>query len=141
MNSGSGNVLADLTYSAEEKQQEMEQTESLDKKKQQEIFIQSGDRFFYEIIPYTSWEAEGKVFYLYGVKVKNSLKTSCNSWQISIPFNQTITLQDGWNGNYSAEGTVLTITSKEYNGQISGESVLDGVGFIVSGGAGLKPIQ
>lgn len=125
---GGRNSSADLVYVEEEK-------------RQQEVFVQSKGSFSYEIVPYTSWEAEGKVFYQYGVKVKNNLETGRDGWQISIPFNQTIVLQDGWNGNYSVEGTVLTITSKEYNGQISGGGVLDGVGFIVSGSAGLKPIQ
>lgn len=101
--------------------------------------MQNSDGFCYKIVPYTSWEADGKSFYQYGVKVKNVSGKDCSSWQIAIPFNQEIALSDGWNGTYSVTHDVLHISAKEYNGCIANGGEVDGIGFIVSGGAGLKP--
>lgn len=95
-------------------------------------FTGKSNGFEYEMVRYTSWEADGKFYDQYGVKVKNISGIDCNNWQITIPFSQTIVLQNGWNGNYSVEGTLLQITSKEYNGRISNGGLIDGIGFIIS---------
>lgn len=88
-----------------------------------------------------SWESEGKSFYQYNVSIQNTSDTDCTQWSIDIPFNGEVTLSDGWNGDYTVNGTTLHITSKSYNGTIaSGNSVSD-VGFIVSGGADLEIID
>ena len=63
---------------------------------------------------------------------------ACESWEIEIPFHSNITLSSGWNGNYTVDGKVLHITSKEYNGRIPAGGTVSDIGFIVSGGDGIQ---
>ncbi len=104
---------------------------------QNEAVIESGDIKVTARVK-NSWEADGKKFYQYDLILTNTSDKECNGWAIDIPFQSRVALSDGWNGNYAAEGTVLHITSKEYNGVIPPEGALLDVGFIVSGGDGIK---
>ena len=52
---------------------------------------------------------------------------------MELPFDGDVVLRDGWNGEYAAEGAVLTIRSKDYNGAIPAGGTVTDVGFIVSG--------
>ncbi|MBU5429458.1 cellulase family glycosylhydrolase [Kineothrix sp. MSJ-39] len=79
-----------------------------------------------------SWESEGKTFYQYQLTITNNGKETTSSWEVSLTFSDTITLSDGWNGEYQADGKKLVIRSKDYNGEIkAGEAATD-VGFIIS---------
>lgn len=88
-----------------------------------------------------SWESEGKAFYQYDLTIENTSGSNCDSWEIDLLFNGDIALSDGWNGEYSVDGSALHITCKDYNGNIdAGESVKD-IGFIVSGKKDLKVVE
>lgn len=79
-----------------------------------------------------SWESEGKPFKQYAVTMRNT-GADCESWSIEIPFTDAIELSDGWNGEYTVEGTTLRIASKDYNGAVTAGGAVVDVGFIVSG--------
>lgn len=81
-----------------------------------------------------SWEADGKKFYQYDLTLKNLSDKECHGWEIDIPFQNEITVSDGWNGKYTAQGSSLHITAEEYNGTIPSGGTVSDVGFIVSGG-------
>ena len=85
-----------------------------------------------------SWQAEGKMVCQYELNLKNMADKACESWEIEIPFHSNITLSSGWNGNYTVDGKVLHITSKEYNGRIPAGGTVSDIGFIVSGGDGIQ---
>ena len=79
-----------------------------------------------------SWESDGKTFYQYQLTITNKGTEATSSWEVSLTFSDTITLSDGWNGEYQADGKKLVIRSKDYNEEIkAGEAATD-VGFIVS---------
>lgn len=79
-----------------------------------------------------SWELEGKTFYQYQLTITNNGTEATSSWEVSLTFSDAITLSDGWNGEYQADGKKLVIRSKDYNGEIkAGEAATD-VGFIIS---------
>lgn len=88
-----------------------------------------------------SWESNGEKFYHYTLTLKNTSSKNGNKWAIKVPFNEVVKLSDGWNGNYTVNGTELQITSKEYNGTIATGGVVGDVGFIVSGSSNLNIIQ
>lgn len=123
-------------YSVLTKQREwptvIENQKNIENQEKLESSIKSNRGFEYEIIPYACWEANGKYYYQYGVKVKNISGIDCDSWQIAIPFSQNIVLENGWNGEGVVENSVLHITSKEYNGKILNGEVVNGIGFIIS---------
>lgn len=79
-----------------------------------------------------SWEAEGKTFYQYDLTLENISDVVINEWIIEVEFNEDISLSDGWNGNYSVDGNVLQITSKDYNGIMESGGQVKDVGFIIS---------
>lgn len=81
-----------------------------------------------------SWEADGEKFFQYDLTLKNLSDQTCTGWEADIPFENEITLTDGWNGNYEAQGKNLHINSKEYNEEIPPGGTESDVGFIVSGG-------
>ena len=85
-----------------------------------------------------SWESEGRTFYQYQLTITNNGEADVSSWEISLQFSDTITLSDGWNGEYQADGSTLTIHSLDYNSEIEkGASTAD-VGFIVSAAGTLE---
>ncbi len=81
-----------------------------------------------------SWEADGEKVYQYELTLKNVSDKACTHWTAEIPFEGSITLTDGWNADYTVQGNVLLITSKDYNGTLSPGDTVSDVGFIVSGG-------
>lgn len=84
------------------------------------------------------WESGGQYFYQYELTVRNSSGAGCSQWRISVPFNGAVELSDGWNGEYSVNGTALSISSKDYNGSIPAGGSVGNIGFIVKGGRELK---
>lgn len=101
------------------------------------ITLTNGD-ITYTALLKNSWESEGKVFYQYDLTLKNTSGEDCTSWVVDVKFNDTITFTDGWSGDYTVDGKVLHIASKDYNGQIAvGESVKE-IGFIISGSRDLE---
>ena len=103
----------------------------------QDAAIRSGD---FEILAtlVNSWEFDGKHFYQYSLTIKNTASQPCQSWAVDVPFSGDIALSDSWNGQYSAEGDTLHISSMDYNGNLSSGGSTDNVGFIISGAADLK---
>lgn len=84
------------------------------------------------------WEENGTPVYQYSLTLQNNSGSECTQWAIDVSFQEAITLKDGWNGDYSVQGNILHITSKDYNGTVqAGASVTD-VGFIVSGGGSIQ---
>lgn len=87
------------------------------------------------------WESNGQQFYQYELKIKNTSGKACQSWAVDVKFSGDISLSDGWNGQYTADGDTLHISSVDYNGSIPADGSVDNVGFIVSGAAGLKVLS
>lgn len=85
-----------------------------------------------------SWEAEGKTFYQYTLELENTSDKEIDGWEITVSFNGNIGLSDGWNGEYSVNGSELKITSMDYNGKLASGAKTGDIGFIISGDAGLK---
>lgn len=84
------------------------------------------------------WEENGTPVYQYSLTLQNNSGSECTQWAIDVSFQEEVTLKDGWNGDYSVQGNILHITSKDYNGTVqAGGSVTD-VGFILSGGGGIQ---
>jgi endoglucanase len=85
-----------------------------------------------------SWESDGGTFYQYTLTIKNTSKKTSSGWKITVKFNEDITLQNSWNGQFSVSGSTLTITSEDYNGAIEPNGSVSDIGFIVSGSSNLK---
>ena len=88
-----------------------------------------------------SWEQDNKSCFQYMLTISNPTDTDCTGWAVQLDFNGEIELNSGWNGNYRAEGSRLTITSVDYNGKIAAGGSVGDVGFILQGGKGLALIE
>ncbi len=98
---------------------------------------QSGDMEVSSSIK-NSWDEGGTPVSQYELILRNTSGKSCTSWEVDVPFQEEITLSDGWNGEYSVQGKTLHITSKDYNGAVpEGGSVTD-IGFIIKGRNGIE---
>ncbi len=84
-----------------------------------------------------SWESNGQVFYQYELTLKNTTNADFSAWSITLSFNETVTLSNGWNGNYTVSGKNLKITSMDYNGSIPTGGTINNIGFIVAGSKNL----
>ena len=82
-----------------------------------------------------SWEANGQSVYQYDLTLKNISGSACTQWAVDVPFSGAFTVTDSWNGVYTANDTVLHISSMDYNGAVEPEGTIKDVGFIVSGSA------
>ena len=81
----------------------------------------------------SSWEQGDSTCYQYTLTVTNSTDRDCDNWTVQLSFDGDITLDSSWNGNYSVNGSVLTISSVDYNGAIAAGGSVGDIGFIVSG--------
>ena len=78
-----------------------------------------------------SWTGEDGAYYQYTLHVTNTTDKAGKEWNLTIKFNQDITLSQGWSGDYSGDKKSLTIHSAEYNGSLEpGQSISD-IGFIL----------
>lgn len=67
----------------------------------------------------------------YTVTIKNTGSTAVNNWKVTVSFSGNVTLDQSWSGNFSANGSSVTITPVDFNSEIAaGQSVE--VGFIIS---------
>ncbi len=81
-----------------------------------------------------SWEEENKPVHQYELTIKNTSEQECTKWEVDIPFEENISLTDGWNGEYSVKDGTVHISSKEYNGIIPAKGEAGDIGFIVKMG-------
>ena len=84
------------------------------------------------------WNTGGQTVRQYSLTLTNPSATACRNWSVSLRFQGAIALTNGWNGNYTVNGSTLQITSKEYNGVIPAGGSIGDIGFIVSGSAMLS---
>lgn len=80
-----------------------------------------------------SWEQGDLSYYQYTLTVTNPAEADCTGWTLELNFAGDINLENGWNGNYAADGSKLTVTAMDYNSQIPAGGSVSDVGFIVSG--------
>lgn len=85
-----------------------------------------------------SWESGGRIYYQYTLTLTNNTGISCTKWTIEIEFEGTISLSDGWNGDYSVNGNTVRINSKAHNGAIPAGGTVSDIGFIVCGAGRIK---
>ena len=78
-----------------------------------------------------SWGQDGGTCFQYELTVSNAGDGEQNGWTVRLHFSRDITLQDSWNGVYTAEGKELTISSMDYNGFIPADDSVENIGFII----------
>ncbi len=84
-----------------------------------------------------SWQSGDQYFYQYQLSLRNVSGADASSWQIEITFSEEFQISDCWNGSCSADGSVLTICSLDYNGSLENGASASDIGFILSGSSSL----
>jgi len=80
-----------------------------------------------------SWQQGDDTYYQYSVTLTNNTEEELTTWRISLSFSGSITLTGSWNGTYQAEDCTLTVSSMDYNSQISQGGSVSDIGFILYG--------
>ena len=86
--------------------------------------------FYAEIKEEESW-GDAPVNSKYTIKIVNKSGMDVDGWKLTVNVGNA-TLGDGWNGNYSIQGGVLTVTNADYNGQIPNGGNIE-IGMILAG--------
>lgn len=97
----------------------------------------SGTEVTYTVELKNSWESGSKTFYQYDITVTNNGTADCSTWSLHIDFSGDIAVDSGWNANYTAEGSALSVTPVDYNSKIFAGGSLKDIGVILSGSSGL----
>lgn len=78
------------------------------------------------------WNSNGADYYQYQLTLTNTTAENLTGWAIDVPFTESITLSDGWNGEYSlTDEHTLHISSKDYNAVLSPGASIEDIGFII----------
>ncbi|MCC8136919.1 MAG: cellulase family glycosylhydrolase [Clostridiales bacterium] len=77
------------------------------------------------------WESNGMYYFQYTLQLKNTSGNAVSGWSVTLDFNNSIALSDGWNGEYTVSGSALTITPKDYNSEVAADGTLSDIGFII----------
>lgn len=78
-----------------------------------------------------SW-GENPVFTQLGIIINNGTDKDIDGWELKINVGENAALDNGWNGNYSIDGGVLTVTNVDYNSLIYSKGTCE-IGVIISG--------
>lgn len=89
------------------------------------------------------WTSNGEDFYQYEIHLTNSSASELSNWSAAIQFNHPVTIDQGWNGQYSVSGSKVTIHPVSYNQTIGANQTLRDIGVIVKvpSSAGVLNVQ
>ncbi len=88
-----------------------------------------------------SWGQGNDSFYQYNLTFQNDTDTERSDWTITLIFDNNITLNNGWNGNYQVNGSTLSISAMDYNRIVPPGGKLEGIGFILQSGGTLTILE
>ena len=78
-----------------------------------------------------SWDEGGKKCYQYTLTVKNTGSSAVKNWKVSVDFGTGVSINNSWNGTFSASGNTVTVTPADFNNEIKAGSSVE-VGFIIN---------
>lgn len=96
------------------------------------VVLNGGNGLQIFAVPVNSWEQDGRDCLQYTLTITNTGDTACSGWTAELDFGCDVTLSDGWNGSYQVSGSRLTVSSVDYNKEITAGGSVENVGFIVS---------
>lgn len=122
------NVTESITT---EKEVSASSSDALDNEVNEEKSEVSSDCFV-TVTKSNSWESNDNYSGQLDAKIANQSKNNLKDWSIIINVPDGTILDSFWNCNGELENDVLTIKPVEYNGEISANSSLSDIGFIVT---------
>ncbi len=87
------------------------------------------------------WTSNDQNFWQYEIQLTNMSSTSLSDWMAAVTWNQPVTIDQSWNGQYSINGSTLTIRPVPYNGTIAPGQSLTDLGIIVKTPASSKNLS
>ena len=85
-----------------------------------------------------SWEESGSKCGSINLDVTNNSGKAVSSWKITFTVPNGFKITNGWSGTYSVNGTTVTVTNAEYNGDIPAGGSIN-IGFIYSSPTAFTP--
>ncbi len=85
------------------------------------------------------WEEDGKKCFQIGITINNGTSSEKNGWTVSITVPSGTEIINKWNGNFSVNGSTITITPVDYNSVIPAGGNISDVGLIVKSPSEFTP--
>lgn len=124
-----------------ENQSEKEDTENIDKNNEAAVDKKNGEsksgNLKVSVSCSNHWSDKSKEFYQYDVKIQNEGSVAVDGWSVQLDFEQSITIDQSWNGNYTTSGSNITIQPVDYNQKIEAGQSVD-AGLIIKTGQAQK---
>lgn len=86
-----------------------------------------------------SWEEDGKKCFQISITINNGTSSEKNGWTVSMTVPSGTEIMNSWNGNFSINGTTITITNLDYNGRIAAGGHSADIGLIVKSPSEFTP--
>ena len=78
------------------------------------------------------WVSGNKANRQYVCTITNTSSSDVSNWSVSLDLGTSISLDNGWNGNYKVNGSKIEINNLDYNGTIKAGQSIGDIGFIVA---------
>ena len=78
------------------------------------------------------WVSGNKANRQYVCTITNTSSSDVSNWSVSLDLGTSISLDNGWNGNYKVNGSKIEISNLDYNGTIKAGQSIGDIGFIVA---------
>lgn len=86
-----------------------------------------------------SWETNGEKFCQIGITINNGTSSDKNGWTVTVTVPNGTGIDSSWNGNFSVNGSTITITPVDYNSTIPAGGSISDVGLIVKSPSEFTP--
>ena len=92
-----------------------------------------------EVTVGSTWENNGMTAATETVTIYNKTDKAATDWSVDLEFSGKVTIDQLWNGKYTADGSVVQVTAESYNEEIPAGGSID-FGYNVSA-SDVKPVR
>lgn len=94
---------------------------------------------FAEVTVGSTWENNGMTAATETVTIYNKTDKAATDWSVDLEFSGKVTIDQLWNGKYTADGSVVHVTAESYNEEIPAGGSID-FGYNLSA-SDVKPVR
>lgn len=92
-----------------------------------------------EVTVGSTWENNGMTAATETVTIYNKTDKAATDWSVDLEFPEKVTIDQFWNGKYTADGSVVHVTAESYNEEIPAGGSID-FGYNLSA-SDVKPVR
>ena len=141
---GQKNTGTDAMIEASEQDADQEAEAGADQKEEKAASdtVQPADdkkTLYAEVTVGSTWENNGMTAATETVTIYNKTDKAATDWSVDLEFSGKVTIDQLWNGKYTADGSVVHVTAESYNEEIPAGGSID-FGYNLSA-SDVKPVH